>query len=434
MLWHALRFPGFTSDESDPLDALALEALRFTSRVSLQPPHGLLLETGASLAYFGGAERLLSELRSVFAAPAGELSIAWAPTPAAAWLLASWRDGSGCFEPVEITAHLAPLPGRILESAQPHLDTFEAIGLRRIGQLVSMPRAGLARRFGEALLDELDRALGTKPDLRKDWAPAARFERRIEFPGLVESVESLTEAASRLLAQLALWLEARRKQACGFTLLLEHEDSDASTVIEVGLANPSARSERFRMLLRERLAVARLPAATHAIRLRCEHLTDAVTLSGDLFPDPASQETSLLELVEKLQARLGTQGVIRLHRHADHRPEQAWQASEALSPPARTHATTAAGPVQQERVTLPRPLWLLDSPVVLVERLGRPCREGPLVLLAGPERIECGWWDGKPVLRDYFIAEDTDHRMYWIYRERAAGKPDAGWFMQGRFG
>lgn len=56
-------------------------------------------------------------------------------------------------------------------------------------------------------------------------------------------------------------------------------------------------------------------------------------------------------------------------------------------------------------------------------------------LLAGPERIESGWWDGALALRDYFIARAGDGALVWIYRTRlpSADTADA-WFLHGRFG
>lgn len=84
---------------------------------------------------------------------------------------------------------------------------------------------------------------------------------------------------------------------------------------------------------------------------------------------------------------------------------------------------------------LPRPLWLLQTPVALDERNSQPWWRGPLSLLAGPERIESGWWDGGLVQRDYFVAEDADHVLYWIFRERpSAACSRQGWYLQGRFG
>ena len=59
-------------------------------------------------------------------------------------------------------------------------------------------------------------------------------------------------------------------------------------------------------------------------------------------------------------------------------------------------------------------------------------------MLAGPERIESGWWDAREggdkavgdVRRDYFIALSANSCWLWIYREcRAPG----GWFLQGFF-
>jgi protein ImuB len=72
--------------------------------------------------------------------------------------------------------------------------------------------------------------------------------------------------------------------------------------------------------------------------------------------------------------------------------------------------------------------------VALGERNGRPFRDGPLSLLAGPERIESGWWEDRSVQRDYFVAEDSLHRLLWIYRERLRDDAAGGWFLHGRFG
>jgi protein ImuB len=62
------------------------------------------------------------------------------------------------------------------------------------------------------------------------------------------------------------------------------------------------------------------------------------------------------------------------------------------------------------------------------------------VLLAGPERIESGWWDGGEIARDYFIARTGDQALVWVFRERpslqsASGPParGGGWYLHGLF-
>ena len=53
--------------------------------------------------------------------------------------------------------------------------------------------------------------------------------------------------------------------------------------------------------------------------------------------------------------------------------------------------------------------------------------ESEFTLLSGPERIECGWWDGDEAKRDYFVAELERGALGWIFRE--AGE----WHLHGLF-
>ena len=106
--------------------------------------------------------------------------------------------------------------------------------------------------------------------------------------------------------------------------------------------------------------------------------------------------------------------------------------------PGRAGAAVAtASAALQGAPALPRhrPAWLLPEPLPVAERGPLPLLEGrPLQLVSGPERIEAGWWDGPPAVRDYFIAQADDGSLVWVYRTRlpvAAG--EAGWFLQGRF-
>ena len=84
----------------------------------------------------------------------------------------------------------------------------------------------------------------------------------------------------------------------------------------------------------------------------------------------------------------------------------------------------------------PQPLWLLPQPQALAERHQQPLLDGqPLQLLAGPERLETGWWDDQgPAVRDYFIAQATSGALVWVYRHRLPVDDGApGWFLQGLF-
>ena len=77
---------------------------------------------------------------------------------------------------------------------------------------------------------------------------------------------------------------------------------------------------------------------------------------------------------------------------------------------------------------MPRPVWLLDEPVLLAANLQHLCQEGS-ILEEGPERIESGWWDGKDVARDYYIARQARGARWWVFQQRQT----QCWYLHGMF-
>jgi protein ImuB len=60
-----------------------------------------------------------------------------------------------------------------------------------------------------------------------------------------------------------------------------------------------------------------------------------------------------------------------------------------------------------------------------------PCDVRRLVFEEGPECIESGWWDGRDVARDYYVARSGQGERLWVFRNRRdAG---TGWFLHGWF-
>lgn len=426
--------------EHDALKQAACWALQFTPRVSLQFPSpdarhgheslthsGMLLEIGASLRLFGGRDSLIESLRAGLASLGFHATISGAPNPSAAWLMALVHDGVFAEDEVQLRRRVASLPVSLFEEAAMHLDTLGSVGVRTVRDLLQLPRAGIAHRFGKRLLDALDRVLGRIPEPRRWFEAPEIFEARLELLARVETTEALMSGARRLITELAGWLMARHGATRGFELGAEHDEPPAS-LFQVRFAAPARAAERMANVLGEVLNARRLRAPVHTLRLRCNGVEPLREDSADLFPTSDQQAESLGHLVERLQARLGREQVQRLLTAEDHRPEAAYRiATFESGSPSRTIAHRAG--------CLPRPIWLLPRPIPIGERNNRPFWRGPLTLLAGPERIESGWWDGRPVQRDYFIATDENDHLLWLYRERPteAGSR-VGWFIQGRFG
>jgi protein ImuB len=310
------------------------------------------------------------------------------------------------------------------------------MGLHTLSDLRRLPRAGLGRRFGAGLLDELDRALGLQPDPRRWLELPATFESRLELFARAETSEQVLSGATVLLARLVAWAQARQARVGAFTLRMGHERHRQATApateLRVELAEPALDAAHLQLLLRERLGRCQLAAPTLELELRCHRLVAGPAPTGELFPSRASEAEGLVRLLERLRARLGDEQVQRLEPVADHRPERA---SRSVPATAAVAASTATVPAVS---ALPhhRPAWLLPEPLPLAERGALPLLEGrPLQLVSGPERIESGWWDGTPAARDYFIAQAEDGSLVWVYRGRLpAAAGDEGWFLQGRFG
>ena len=103
---------------------------------------------------------------------------------------------------------------------------LQSVGLHTAGDLLRLPRDGLAQRCGQALIDELDRALGRLPEPRAFFEPPPRFSARLELPALVAHAEGLVFAARRLLVQLEGLLAARHAGIRRFTLTLVDEEAE----------------------------------------------------------------------------------------------------------------------------------------------------------------------------------------------------------------
>jgi len=239
--------------ETEALLGVAGWAAQFTPGVALEFPGCVLLEVSGSLKLFGGLEPLLSRLRRGLKEMGWSTALAAAPTPRAAfWLvLAGKREFIGSM--AELEPALAALSVEIFCRNDETLAALEAIGVRTLDKLRALPRDGVARRFGQGLLDELDRGLGRLPDPRIFFVPPARFRAAIELPAEITQAEALLFAARRLIVQLAGFLAARSGGVQRFVLGLRHRDR-APTEIAVGLVAPSRDAEHFTLLLRERLA------------------------------------------------------------------------------------------------------------------------------------------------------------------------------------
>jgi len=420
--------------EEQALRDVATLLLAFTPQVSLAPPNAIVAEIAGSVRLFGGLPRLLEGLVHEAQARGYEPVLALAPTPAAALLLARAGGGEPVLEAAQLPSALSPLPLALLDLDAETLAILDAAAITTLGDARALPRAGLARRFGPQVVDMLDRALAEAPDPREPFRPPPRFERKLPLPAPVDDVEALGFGVNRLVADLSSWLLARGLGVTRLSLALVHERylrerGIAPTLVTFALGAPARAPAHLHAVLRERLARIALPAPVESIVLASDETAPLAGRNLGLLPENEA-DAVVVPLVERLRSRLGDDAVATLAALPEHRPELA--ACEA-APHAAAVATPKKLPrrphAQPRTSAPPRPVWLLDE----AQSLRAEIEAKPWVLRDGPERIESGWWDGRDLRRDYFVAERPDGAIAWIYRDHRYGTDDGEWFLHGLF-
>lgn len=422
--------------EAQALQEVALALLQFSPLVAHGEEATLLVDAGASLRLFGGVRALCRQIAASLRALGYTAVLSCAPTARGAWLLANAEAGVRRVLGMASLLHrLDRLPVALLPPARPYLDWFEGIGCRTLGQLRRLPRPGLQRRCGAALLAMLDDAHGHGTELHVWIVAPPTFRASLELFDRVENAEALLFGARRLLQQMTGWLCARQLAVERIVLLLAHErgrQARPPTVVELALGEAVWRDEHLLRLLKERLAQLVLEAPVIGLSLEALQVLPMAPPSETLFPEPGGTPEDRQRLMELLVARLGSGNVLQAAPLADYRPEAA---NRWLPLAGKLTGKRGAADLPPGLPGMPRPGWLLAQPIALLMRDHRPFYGSPLKMVSVAERIEAGWW-GQSQARDYFIAEGRDHAHYWVYRERIAGSGEEAaprWFLHGLF-
>ena len=441
MLWAALLPDKLTCDASRRTEAtsgLATWCLQFTPRVAvleqLSQSPAVVMELQASVRLFGGKRKLVQRVRDE-CAELGVRQLSWAPTSLAAVAIARTGMSNGFAKPIEQV--LDGLPFDTLSAVAAHHATLIRLGCKTLGQVRSLPRGGMSRRFDAQLLEALDQAYGLRPEAHAWIELPESFHQKLELMARVELAPAMLFGARRLLLQMSGWLAARHCGVRAFTLRWCHDAMRAKSAgsggeITVRTAQSTRDVEHLTRLLAEHLAKVQLLAPVgdlELLALDVQPLEDKVLA---LFPEPQQAGESLALVLERIAARLGPHKVLQPVVTEDHRVEWMCHWQPAPEPRPRKLSRT---------VDVPQPTFVLDTPLRLATRGERPLYQGVLQLLAGPHRVEGGWWDRttvageqstRNVVRDYWVALSEHAGVLWVFQARLADD-EAAWFLHGTF-
>jgi protein ImuB len=147
---------------------------------------------------------------------------------------------------------LAPLPVSALRLSEETVAGLRRLGLDLIGQLATVPRAPLARRFGPDVLLRLDQALGRVVEPISPHFPPEAIQHRLAFPEPLLTAEAFAPAIARLVLAVCAELELAGQGARRLALPFERVDGRVQAV-RIGTARPSRDAHHLGRMLDERL-------------------------------------------------------------------------------------------------------------------------------------------------------------------------------------
>jgi protein ImuB len=478
------RHPALVVVEAAPAEErLLLEricdwASRYTPLAALDRSDGLMLDVSGVAHLFGGEAGLVADCRARLNAQGIAVLAGVADNPRGSWALVRFSAQEIAPEALSEKAFAKlfhDLPLAALGLDEKTVADMARAGLRRIGDVAFRPRAPITARFGAAPVARLDELKGLARASITPRFPPPDFSAERRFASPIQTVEAIELSLRKLADDLVVLLERQAKGARRVELSLYRVDG-AVRRIAVGASRPLNEARAIQRLFAEKLASPDEDAidagfGVDLMRLACLAAEPLAPSQGEIErAHEAERARALADLLDRLSARRGARAVTRRELIEAHLPELAEASTPAISGEARrggeggchgerSEAIHAAAPFDHGllRHSVPRnddssaapsrPLRLFVRPEPIEALAEVP--DGPplrfrwrrvlhdVAAIEGPERIAPPWWrrDGGPT-RDYFRAEDSEGRRFWLYREGLWGRETAHakWFVHGVFG
>jgi protein ImuB len=440
------RVPELATAEAEPeADAAALAELagwcvRFSPAVAIDAPDGLFLDVEGVAHLWGGEAEMLADFRARLAANGLPFRLALADTPGAAWALAHFGADGTIAPPAGQAELLAALPPAALRLDAETAAQIERLGLRRLAQLIELPRAPLGRRFGAQTLTRLDQALGRAAEALTFRRPPTPWFARLAFAEPISAPEDMARVACDVADKLCGQLDAKGQGARRFELAYHRLDGKVLSVT-VGLSLAGCDPVRLGKLFAPKLDVLDPGFGVEVVTL-CAHEVEAIDARQvRLDADPQGGEDGVAPLVDRLTNRLGEARVWRAAPAQSHVPELAATRGPPLAKGAPGWSPETPRPVRLFR--RPEPVdgviaLTPDDPPSQFRWRGQLHR---VRRAEGPERIAEEWWKAAiddicvAHVRDYYRVEDQEGGRFWLFRAGlyTAGQP-AQWWLHGVFG
>lgn len=469
------------------LDAMLRWARRYTPWIAVEGLDekgggGLWLDITGCAHLFGGEQALLDDLRARLNSLGFAVRLGLADTPGAAWAAAhslATDDVPAIVPEGQQRSHLAAAPTAALRLSARTLETLNRLGVRRIADLLALPRGPLTRRFGSEVCLRFDQLTGRVDEPLSPEMERIPYVARMAFAEPIGRTEDVEAALESLLESLCVRLEKDRKGARRLTCETFRVDNTVERIC-IGTGRAVRDAKHLFRLFREKLdgldagfgIEFLLLTVTSADPL--ENAQNTIATLSEAISDHAGRDLALL--VDRLEGRLGPGRVVRPQIRPSHIPERATGFVPALTrvkchvPPAtEREARLLHSGIKPLRPSA-RPIHLLTKPEPVQPVTDRALqRTLPLsgftwrreryclAAAEGPERIAGTWWRGAlpsdrsdeekayfalcedgGSIRDYWRVESEKGQRFWLFHLpfpllKNSQDSEPRWFLQGIF-
>jgi protein ImuB len=426
--------PADLSREAAALATLRRWAGRYAPMVGTDGVDGLMADISGVPHLFGGEEDLRDDLQARLERAGLAAASAIAETRGAAHALA--RHGGGIVPDGRLAEGIGRLPVAALRVDHDTADTLSRMGLSRIADLIPLPRAPLARRFGPGLVLRLDQALGVQSEPVAAEPDAPHFGVRMTLPEPIGLQSDVMAGLARLLERLCVKLALHRRGARRMRLELRRVDR-GTVGVEIGLARPMRDPSRIAALFAKGVDEIDSGFGIDALRLSAP-VTEAMAPEQIGGGPVLRHDDALADLLSSLGNRIGFDRVLRLLPAESLIPERSF----VLSPAAYSAAEPSPhrdGTLRPITIFLPEPVQAASGTPPASFRWRR--MRFTTLRATGPERIAPEWWFDDPAwrsgLRDYWRIETNEGPRLWLFvtpQAQSGWTPETqNWFVQGEF-
>ncbi len=420
--------------ENKLLYRIAEWCVRFTPVVSVDLPGGLLLDVTGCTHLWGGDELYIAAIAEKFQEHGYDIRVAMAGTIGAAWAIARYGNNNFVIGHNQQTAALLSLPAASLRLEPGIIEQLDKLGLRQVRDFIAMPRTALRRRFGAAMLERIDQAIGNVEEMLQPIQPIEPYMERLPCPEPIVTAAGIEIALKRLLELLCLHLQ---REAMGLrTAVFKCFRVDGKIInIEIGTNRPSHNAQHLFKLFDIKLPDIEPGAGIELFVLTAPKTENQISLQESIWETSLGLDNNeLSELLDRLTCKIG---MGHIHRYL---PDEHYWPERSIKPA----ASLSDKPTTVWKPEKPRPLQLLSKPELV--DVTAPIPNYPPMLFRyrgklhkiiradGPERIEQEWWIQEGQHRDYYRVEDEFGNRYWLFRSgHYSVEKTYQWFIHGFF-